>query len=588
MNATDHHQLGRRPVLLSLPAMGALSLTATGCSSLFGDSGTDDTAGQGNSSITVQVNNAADLDPQAISDGMWLSQKGLLEGLVLQNIDGTDVEPAVAESWDVSDDGTVHTFHLRDDAAWSDGEAVTADHFATTYERLLDPERGNGGVTLGANSYQVTLGIAGAEDFMAGNTTDFEEVGVKAVDDSTLEITLTSPNPGFLMGLTHPSMLPLRTDEEDTWQKPESWLGNGPYNVAAWTLNSSMTLTKNPEYWNADNVSIETVNIQLMEPGSIASTVPYENDEVDIQGLSNPSDVTRFQDDPELKDELSVLENVTTTYLARLHSKNTLLEDPAIRSALSLGLGREEIAGISPIANPASTLISSALEGWTEDLQAHPQLWGADAVTKAQELLEEAGYPNGEGFPKLTLLAGSEMPELDAIIDTWKSNLGIEVSKDVVETGVYVEKRAELHDDDYLGYYYGSFSGALTWPYHVQQLWDSIIMGEHGLPADAYQKYLELKDDGDSKAAAELRHDETDPKCREYADTVAEVRETADEAEQLELLRAAAKAREEAEIYIPLTWTSAVFAVKPWVEGFTPRAQADRYYFKDLSTTEKE
>jgi ABC-type transport system substrate-binding protein len=383
-------------------------------------------------------------------------------------------------------------------------------------------------------------------------------------------------------------MLPLRTDEEDTWQKPESWLGNGPYNVAAWTLNSSMTLTKNPEYWNADNVSIETVNIQLMEPGSIASTVPYENDEVDIQGLSNPSDVTRFQDDPELKDELSVLENVTTTYLARLHSKNTLLEDPAIRSALSLGLGREEIAGISPIANPASTLISSALEGWTEDLQAHPQLWGADAVTKAQELLEEAGYPNGEGFPKLTLLAGSEMPELDAIIDTWKSNLGIEVSKDVVETGVYVEKRAELHDDDYLGYYYGSFSGALTWPYHVQQLWDSIIMGEHGLPADAYQKYLELKDDGDSKAAAELRHDETDPKCREYADTVAEVRETADEAEQLELLRAAAKAREEAEIYIPLTWTSAVFAVKPWVEGFTPRAQADRYYFKDLSTTEKE
>jgi ABC-type transport system substrate-binding protein len=335
-------------------------------------------------------------------------------------------------------------------------------------------------------------------------------------------------------------------------------------------------------------VSIETVNIQLMEPGSIASTVPYENDEVDIQGLSNPSDVTRFQDDPELKDELSVLENVTTTYLARLHSKNTLLEDPAIRSALSLGLGREEIAGISPIANPASTLISSALEGWTEDLQAHPQLWGADAVTKAQELLEEAGYPNGEGFPKLTLLAGSEMPELDAIIDTWKSNLGIEVSKDVVETGVYVEKRAELHDDDYLGYYYGSFSGALTWPYHVQQLWDSIIMGEHGLPADAYQKYLELKDDGDSKAAAELRHDETDPKCREYADTVAEVRETADEAEQLELLRAAAKAREEAEIYIPLTWTSAVFAVKPWVEGFTPRAQADRYYFKDLSTTEKE
>lgn len=581
------HRIGRRSLMASLPAAGLLSLGATGCSSLFGDSGSSSGGDEPSlgGSISVQVNNAPDLDPHAISDGMWLVQKGLLEGLVLQNLDGTDVEPAVAESWDENEDGTVYTFHLRDGAVWTDGEPVTAEDFVKTYERLLNPERGSGGVTLGANSYQVTLGIAGAQDFMAGDIEDFEEVGVKAIDDSTLEITLGSPNPGFLMGLTHPSMLPLRTDEEDTWQEPDTWLGNGPFNLAAWTLNSSMTLEKNPDHWDADNVPLDTVEIELIEPGALTTTVPYENDEVDIQALGEPSDVTRFQDDPELQDQVNVLENVTTTYLARMHSKNTLLEDPKIRTALSLGLGREEIAGISPVANPASTLISSALEGWSEELQAHPTMWGEEAVAEAKELLADAGYPDGEGFPKLNLLASSEMPELDEIIDTWKTNLGIEVAKDVVESGVYVEKRAELHDEDYLGYYYGSFSGVLTWPYHVQQLWDSIIMTEHGLPADAYQKYLDLRDGGDAAAANELRLEETDPKCREYAETVAEVGDTSDEAEQQQVLEAAAKAREEAEIYVPLTWTSAVFAVKPWIEGFTPRAQAERYYFKDLSTT---
>src|SRR5699024_7440045 len=115
--------------------------------------------------------------------------------------------------------------------------------------------------------------------------------------------------------------------------------------------------------------------------------------------------------------------------------------DPQIRSALSLGLGREEIAGISEIDQPASTLITPLLPGWDESMAAHDQMWGDEAVAEAQRLLADAGYPDGEGFPTINVLAAADFPQLDAIVDTWQTNLGIDVNKDVVEVGVYTERR---------------------------------------------------------------------------------------------------------------------------------------------------
>lgn len=576
------------------------ALVLAGCN-LFGDGGTDgggdggeDGASQGGH-ITVQATNFAHIDPQSITFGMWLVQKGLLEGLVLQTPDGTDVRPAVAQEWEVSEDGMTYTFHLNPEASWSNGEAITAEDFVWTYQRLLDPDRGPGGVTTEASSYQITMGIENAEAYSTGAEEDFGAVGVTAIDEATLEFTLEAPNPGFVMGLTHPSMLPLHQETvegEGDWQQPENWVGNGPYNLVDWVANSSMRLERNEEYWDAENVALDSIDVQLIEQGSINTTVPYENDEVDIQGLDEPADVARFMNDPELADQVYVLENSGTTYLARLHSQNTLLEDPQIRSALSLGLGREEIAGISETNQPASTLVSPLVPGWDENIAAHDQMWGEEAVAEAQRLLAEAGYPDGEGFPTLHLLAGSDFPELDAIVDTWETNLGITVNKDVVEVGVYVERRAELHEEDYLGFWYGSFSGVSTWPYQVQQLWDPTFTREFALNAEGYAEYLEVGQDESLGAVErneqleELLATESDPDAQAYAEGVEAAGETVVEEEQHAILADAAAAREQSQIFIPATWNSTVIVAQPRIQGLELRAQADRYYFRDLSVTE--
>ncbi|MFD1717347.1 peptide ABC transporter substrate-binding protein [Georgenia deserti] len=593
--ATTAHRRGRR-VRRAAGAV-AITLALAGCN-LFGDTGEDSGGGDSNGdasggSITVQATNFAHIDPQSVTFGMWLVQMGLLEGLVLQTPDGTDVRPGVADDWEVSDDGLTWTFHIRDGASWSNGEPLTAEHFAWTYERLLDPERGESGVTTNASSYQAPLGILNATEYNTGLVEDFDEVGIEAVDDQTLEFTLEAPNPGFLMGLTYPSMLPLNPDAvgggDGDWQQPENWVGNGPFNLAAWTANSSMRLEKNPEYWDAENVALDEINVQLIEQGSITTTVPYENGEVDIQALGEPAEIARFMEDPELEQQMHWLENSGTTYLAPLHSRNPIIEDPQIRRALSLGLGREEIAGISETSAPASTIVSPLVPGWSEDLAAHEEMSGDGAVEEAQRLLAEAGYPDGEGFPTLTLLAGSDFPQLDAIIDTWETNLGINVDKDVVEVGVYVERRDEMHDEDYVGFWYGSFSGVSSWPYQVEQLWSPDMVRQAGLGGDAYQEFLDVQADESlspgerSSRLEEILSDGTMPEAQEFAERVEDTRETVDEDEQQQIYADAAAIRESTELFLPVVWNHTVYVAQPRVQGLELRAQADRYYFKDLS-----
>ncbi|MGC0144874.1 peptide ABC transporter substrate-binding protein [Pseudactinotalea sp. Z1732] len=581
--------------LAAVATAGALLLA--GCN-LFGNGGAEveDDDGGGTAAqaqgghITVQLTNFAHIDPQSITFGMWLVQMGLLEGLVLQTGDGTDVRPAMAQDWDVSDDGLTYTFHLRD-ANWSNGEPVTAEDFAWSYQRLLDPARGTGGIATGDSSYQANLGILNAAEYNAGIVEDFEDVGIEAVDESTLEFTLEAPNPGFIMGLTYPSMLPLNpgaVEGDDSWQQPENWVGNGPYNLVDWVSNSSMRLERNTEYWDNENVALDSIDVQLIEQGSITTTVPYESGEVDIQALSEPAEVTRFINDPELSEHLILLENSGTTYVTPLHSQNTILQDQEVRSALNLGLGREQIAGISELTEPAATLLSPATPDWGEDLAAHEQMWGDEAVAEAQRLLAEAGYPDGEGFPNLTLLAGADFPQLDAIVDTWQTNLGIDVTKDVVEVGVYVDRRYDTHDEDYFGLWYGSFSGISTWPYQVQQLWDPNMTREAGLDIDSYAELQEVQSDESlssserTEAVERIRHDGTEPLAREFAERVLDAQETVDENEQQGILRDAAAIRERSELFLPVVWNSMYYIAQPHVQGLELRAQADRYYFKDL------
>lgn len=571
------------------------ALVLTGCSGLFNDqggSGSGDGKGGKNSAITVQMTNFAHLDPQSIGWGMWFDQMGLLEGLVLQNPEGTDVRPGAAKSWKVSDDQLHYTFTLRDGLQWSNGDPVTAEDFAWTYQRLMDPKRGSGGVTTDASSFQATIGIKNAADYNLGTVKDFSDVGIEAVDDKTLEFTLGGPNPGFLMALTHPSMLPLNPkavkNEGKDWQQPANWVGDGPYNVSAWTPNSSITLKKNPKYWNAANVKINTINVQLIEPGSVTNTVEFENGSVDIQPLSNAGDITRFSKDDKLSKDLRRQDRLGTTYLARLASKNTTLDDPKVMQALRLGVGRQQIAGVSDTSEPATTLMSRNVPGWDKSIARDQQMWGPQAVKRARQLLADAGYPNGKGFPKLTILAGADSPELDATVDTLSKNLNIKIKKDVVESGVYVQKRAELHDSDYVGFWWGSYSGMFTWSYQVEAMWSVQQVQTLSLTGKEYAEYLALqdkplKDSGKQNGRLQdylTKH--ASPDAVEFADLLAQAKKATGD-QQVELFRKAAAAKERTDGLMPLYWSSGVTAVQPRIKGLSLRAQAEHYYFRDLS-----
>ncbi|RZT07811.1 peptide/nickel transport system substrate-binding protein/oligopeptide transport system substrate-binding protein [Kribbella sp. VKM Ac-2569] len=569
---------------LTMAAIGG-SWSLTGCG-LFGD---DSKAADGQSTLKIDYVPVEVLDPQVITNGMWILSRGISEGLVAQNEKGDGVLPAVASEWKVSDDHLTYTFTLRDNAQWSDGKPVVAQDFERTYKRLFTPAATSaGGTTLGANSYQVSTGIKGGKDFLAGVLTDWSKVGVKANGDHELVLTLSNPNPDFLLALTHPAMLPLPMDLVESkpkdWQNPPNYVSNGPYTVTEWVPNSKLILVPNEKYWDRGNVKLGRIQVNLVEPSAAATaTVAYENGETDLVQLAGP-DVLRFQKDANLSKELKQTENYSILYLAKLRSQHPAMEDVRVRKALSLALDRKTLAGVQPGQEPGVSLVTSRTGGWDASLGIK------EDVAEAKRLLAEAGYPNGQGLPPVRILVGVPDTTLaDAMVDSWTKQLGIKASVDHVESGVYTERRWQVQKGNYIGFYYGTFAGLPTWPTMVGSLWSPKNVQEISLPSDQWQKYQSVQEDKNLKPAdktaqldAILAGHASKP-AREISALVDKANTEADDAKRMELYKQAAKLREEQYLYLPVLWLSLFHAVKPKVQGLQLRAYPDYFYLKSLS-----
>lgn len=559
------------------------SLTLSGCS-LFGD---DSDTPSGSRTLRMTFNNFPVLDPQVVTDGMWLAERGIFEGLVAQNEKGTDVVPATADKWDAAPDGKSYTFHIRDNAAWSNGAPVTAQDFERTYKRLLTPGgAATGGTTQGANSYQPALDIAGATRFLTGALKDWSQVGVKASGERELRFTLANPNPGFLMGLTHPSMLPLHMDsvekEGQGWQDPGKLVSNGPFTVQQWTKNSSMRLVPNTHYWDKGNVRLDAIDIRFTDPGTPVNAIPFENGEVDIHPIGD-ADLVRFQNDPKLSKLLHPIRSRSVLYLTKLRSQNPVLEDIRVRRALSLALGRDTLAKVIPGLRPGVSLVPDTAPGWDAGLGLKEDL------AEAKRLLTEAGYPDGKGLPEIKVLAGSPSPVVEAIVDSWKRNLGIQAKADIVEIGVYVQRRWEVQPKDYVGFYYGSFSSLPTWPVYVQTLWSPKNMQEFSLPPTAWGQYLATQQDkalapADRNAKLDgLLASNASPDTKQFAELATQASATTDQARQLELYKQAAKLREDQFLVVPVLWSDAFFALQSNVQGVDLRPSSEFFYLKGIT-----
>ena len=346
----------KRIVALVLAMVMALSLAACGGSAssapaataapaAAGDAAPADTAAaasDGDKVLNVMVEvEVESLDPQVATDGTSFEViANYTDGLTQMDADGAAI-PAIAESWDVSEDGTVYTFHLREDANWSNGEPVTADDFVFAWQRAVDPAL--------ASEYNYMLSDIGqvknAAAIIAGEM-DKSELGVKAIDSKTLEVTLEVPVSYFLSLMYFPTFYPVNQAffeglADGTFgTSPETVLSNGAFVLTSYEPAAlSFSLEKNAGYYDADKVQMDGLNYQVIKDSQQAY-MSYQNGDLDIVMLSGDQ-VEQVEGDP----ELTITGAGYLWYLTLNMAKVPALDNQNMRLALSNAVNRASIVG---------------------------------------------------------------------------------------------------------------------------------------------------------------------------------------------------------------------------------------------------
>lgn len=563
----------RRTFLAATLASAAAFSTGCGFSGDDSGSGADDGGAGGDQPdsggiLRVSMIPVADLDP-AIASGSSNGQiimTALWEGLVVLDADDpSNVLPGVAESWEVSDDQLTYTFHLRDDAMWSNGDPVTAQDLLWNWKRILTP----GVAGEAAPSYnQANMLVAGAGDYMNGTTTNFDDVGVKAPDDATLEITLEAPNSTLLLRLGHSEFLPLHppTIEElgDQWLTGEAWVSNGAFVLESFRVNQGATLRRNEHYWDAEHYHLDGIDVTFNAGGTTADLLSYQSDEIDVSG--------RIEDDLEAVTTSDVSADLATAppnqirQLIILNSANTVLHDVRIREALSIAIDRDALGEISKPAVPGNSMVPEVIEG-------SDQVPGVEYdVERARSLLADAGFPDGQGLPTITLMDYQSSPWVEAIGEMWRNDLGIQVTIDNIERGLFLERIEQLMPDDYVGFY--ALNTSVSPPalesaaQRIMPAASARIGGINLVPPDVGQQYVDAVNGGASpeEYLAVLDGNRV-PECEKAIDLARQALAEADPDKRFELLVECAVARDQAFVELPVLWGGYNLLVKPHVQN---------------------
>ena len=347
------------------------------------------------------------------------------------------IAPLAATGFDVSEDGTVFTVHLREGAVWSDGVPVTAQHFVDGVLRLLEPEV--------ANDYAyVMFDIVGAADYNSGDSTDLPTIS--AVDDLTFTFTLTDPRSYFDSILAFSTFHPIREDviaaNPDGFTAPGVMVSNGAYVLTEHNPGENLKYAKNELYWDAANVAIEEVNIAVIsEPATCLAA--FEAGELDVTGCSYPSeDVPRLVD----TDEFVRTPRPGTYYMGvnttAQHTNNT-----TFRKALALAIDKRTILDSvleMPWRVDAYGVIPPEIFGYQGDVVGYH--YDADgAVAMLEEYMAEAGIEDaGDIVVELWYNKGNE-DVLDAVQAMWEDILGIDVRIVTIEWASYLDTLDECN-----------------------------------------------------------------------------------------------------------------------------------------------
>lgn len=367
-----------------------------------------------------------DLDPQlatVANDFHVIS--ALFEGLVGQDPRDLSPVPGVAERWELSADGRTYTFSLRADARWSNGDPVTAADFVASYRRMLTP-------SLGADNANLLYVLQGAEAFNKGGTTDFNQVGVQAVDARTLRLTLEHPTPYFLSLIQHWAWYPvhLPTIERhgaadrrgNAWARAGTLVGNGPFILSEWRPNQRIVVTKSPTYWDAATVRLQAVHLYPIDSRD-AEERAFRAGQLHITEALPPGKIEAYRRD---QPDVLRIDPYLGTEFYRINVTLPFLNEKRVRRALGLAVDRRAIVEriLQGGQEPAVAFTPPGTAGYTS-----AAILPTD-VAEARRLLAEAGYPNGVGAPPIELTFNtSETHRLvaEAVQEMWRRELGLDV-----------------------------------------------------------------------------------------------------------------------------------------------------------------
>ena len=350
-------------------------------------------------------------------------------------------QPAIATGYDLSDDATVYTFHLRPNAKWSNGDPITANDFVASWKRALLPE------TASEYAY-VFYYIKNAAAFNEGSLKDFGQVGVHAIDDHTLRVDLNNPTPYFLSLCSFWTYLPVHTPTVtrygDDWVKPGKLVCNGAFTLKEWRLNYRIRMEKNPLFWDARHVQLQTVDALPIE-NSITAYNFYASKIADLipDAVLTPNSLI-----PELKTRPDFhTAPFLGNYFIRFNVKRKPFNDVRVRQAFCMVINRELI--VSKITQAGEQPAYSFTPPGTASGYVPAKQFGRN-IDQAKALLAYAGYPDGKGFPTVSFLYDNKKLNDDIAVELQSmlaQNLGVRVDLQKQEAKVYLNTMNRLDYD---------------------------------------------------------------------------------------------------------------------------------------------
>lgn len=400
--------------LLWLLLFSALSLAACGDGGQSAGDGSVLHRGTGEEPESLDVHKSRSTEAGHV-------QRDLGEGLVGYSPDGK-LQPAAAESWTISDDGTEYRFQLRSDARWSNGDPVTADDFVYSFRRLVDPDTA-------AFYVDSVREVRNAAEIISGEQS-LESLGIEAVGEHQLKITLRRPVPYFINLLAHPSTFPVHrgsiAEHGDAHSRPGNLVSNGAYKLTSWVVGSHIEIERNEYYRDNDNTAIDRV-FHYVTPEPMAELNRYRAGELHVTRGIPPELFIQMKE--ERPDEVRVSPALGVYYYGFNMSDPDFADSPKLREALSMAIDREQLVELIGRGEaPAYGWVPNGTANYDPQTYSWSSMSAGERITKAQQLYREAGYgPNRVFRTEIRYNTNATHRTVAVAIQSmWKTVLGVD------------------------------------------------------------------------------------------------------------------------------------------------------------------